>query len=170
MFWSFVLSESIIFQRYIVQQIVMFRSPVLSTVCTRSSYPFRIVSYYIRWVTTSWTQSIFSILHLLPVYRIWVFWSPVLSEISIFPNFEQCIRSRIEFSLPISLALDMIRIQLEDFLRSVKFTVSGFPSPQSRKSLLGSEIRLVFALNTLIVSTNFQPKQPKYTLKILSRH
>ena len=28
------------------------------TVCPRSSDPFYIVSYYIKWVTTSWTYSI----------------------------------------------------------------------------------------------------------------
>ena len=28
------------------------------TVCPRSSDPFYIVSYYIKWVTTSWTHSI----------------------------------------------------------------------------------------------------------------
>ena len=27
------------------------------TVCPRSSDPFYIVTYYIKWVTTSWTQS-----------------------------------------------------------------------------------------------------------------
>ena len=27
------------------------------TVCPRSSYPFYVVSYYIKWVTTSWTDS-----------------------------------------------------------------------------------------------------------------
>ena len=31
------------------------------TVCPRSSYPFYIVTYYINWVTTSWTYSTFSI-------------------------------------------------------------------------------------------------------------
>ena len=30
----------------------------LFTVCPRSSDPFYIVSYYIKWVTTSWTHSI----------------------------------------------------------------------------------------------------------------
>jgi len=29
----------------------------LSTICPRSSDPFYIVSYYIKWVTTSWTHS-----------------------------------------------------------------------------------------------------------------
>ena len=27
------------------------------TVCPRSSYPFYIVSHYIKWVTTSWTHN-----------------------------------------------------------------------------------------------------------------
>ena len=29
------------------------------TLCPRSSYPFYIVSYYVKWVTTSWTYSMF---------------------------------------------------------------------------------------------------------------
>ena len=29
------------------------------TICPRSSDPFYIVSYYIKWVTTSWTYSIY---------------------------------------------------------------------------------------------------------------
>ena len=32
--------------------------PSLNTVCPKSSDPFHIVSYYIKWVTTSWTHSI----------------------------------------------------------------------------------------------------------------
>ena len=28
-----------------------------NTVCPGSSYPFYIVTYYIKWVTTSWTHS-----------------------------------------------------------------------------------------------------------------
>ena len=28
----------------------------VDTVCPISSYPFYIVTYYIRWVTTSWTD------------------------------------------------------------------------------------------------------------------
>ena len=31
------------------------------TVCPRSNDPFSIVGYYIKWVTTSWTWSIFSV-------------------------------------------------------------------------------------------------------------
>ena len=31
--------------------------PAHGTVCPRSSDPFYIVSYYINWVTTSWTHS-----------------------------------------------------------------------------------------------------------------
>ena len=30
-----------------------------SIICPRSSYPFYIVTNYIKWVTTSWTDSIF---------------------------------------------------------------------------------------------------------------
>ena len=30
---------------------------IVNTICPRSSYPFYIVSYYIKWVTTSWTHS-----------------------------------------------------------------------------------------------------------------
>ena len=33
---------------------------LFTTVCPRSSYPFCIVTYYIIWVSTSWTYSIFS--------------------------------------------------------------------------------------------------------------
>ena len=29
-----------------------------STICPRSNYPFNIVTYYIKWVTSSWTYSI----------------------------------------------------------------------------------------------------------------
>ena len=29
------------------------------TVCPRSSYPFDVVTYYIKWVTTSWTDGKF---------------------------------------------------------------------------------------------------------------
>ena len=32
---------------------------MLCTVCPRSSHPFHIVSYYMKWVTTSWTYSIY---------------------------------------------------------------------------------------------------------------
>ena len=39
------------------------------TVCPRSSYTFYIVSYYIKWVTTSWTYSIYNI------YYIYIFLS-----------------------------------------------------------------------------------------------
>ena len=30
---------------------------MLYTICQRSSDPFYLVSYYIKWVTTSWTHS-----------------------------------------------------------------------------------------------------------------
>ena len=33
----------------------LFQSQLLNTVCPRSSDPFYIVIYYIKWVTTSWT-------------------------------------------------------------------------------------------------------------------
>ena len=35
---------------------------MVNTICQRSSYPFYIVTYYIKWVTTSWTHSIKKIL------------------------------------------------------------------------------------------------------------
>ena len=35
------------------------RGPNITTVCPGSSDPFYIVSYYIRYVTTSWTYSIY---------------------------------------------------------------------------------------------------------------
>ena len=35
----------------------LMRHPSLSTVCPRSSDPFYLVGYYIKWVTTSWTYS-----------------------------------------------------------------------------------------------------------------
>ena len=35
------------------------RSLKVYTICPRSSAPFYIVSYYIKWVTTSWTHSIY---------------------------------------------------------------------------------------------------------------
>jgi len=31
--------------------------PIFTTVCPRSSYPFYIVIYYSKWVTTSWTHT-----------------------------------------------------------------------------------------------------------------
>ena len=70
------------------------------------------------------------------------------------------------------------------FLKSVNLPVSGFASSyRPRKIKLGSEIRLVFALNTLIVSANFRPKhsqsirgnfwadsfKPDFAKKILSQ-
>ena len=36
---------------------IYFCSILTNTVCPRSSDPFYIVSYYIKWVTTSWTYS-----------------------------------------------------------------------------------------------------------------
>ena len=33
--------------------------PKTYTVCPRSSYPFYVVTYYIKWVTTSWTHSVY---------------------------------------------------------------------------------------------------------------
>ena len=37
---------------------------VIKTVCPSSSDPFHIVTYYIKWVTTSWTHSIYNIVYL----------------------------------------------------------------------------------------------------------
>ena len=34
------------------------KTPVYNTVCPKSSDPFCIVTYYIKWVTTSWTDGI----------------------------------------------------------------------------------------------------------------
>ena len=47
---------------------------IIQTVCPRSSDPFYIVSYYMKWVTTSWTYSsashkIFYNLHVAPNIR-----------------------------------------------------------------------------------------------------
>ena len=39
------------------------------TVCPRSSDPFQIVTYYIKWVTTSWTDSILTVLQGQNVYK-----------------------------------------------------------------------------------------------------
>ena len=36
--------------------------PLATTVCPRSSDPFCIVTYYIKWVTTSWTDGVSSLL------------------------------------------------------------------------------------------------------------
>ena len=36
----------------------------MHTLCPRSSNPFYIATYYIKWVTTSWTHSIF-VFHIL---------------------------------------------------------------------------------------------------------
>ena len=38
--------------------VVLLNTDTDNTVCPRSSDPFYIVSYYIKWVTTSWTYSI----------------------------------------------------------------------------------------------------------------
>ena len=40
------------------------------TVCPRSSYPFYMVSYYIKWVTTSWTHSTICPRSSDPFYRV----------------------------------------------------------------------------------------------------
>ena len=37
--------------------VVQFSRALNSTICPRSSDPFCIVTYYIKWVTTSWTHS-----------------------------------------------------------------------------------------------------------------
>ena len=39
--------------------LIRFIYKTLFTVCPRSSDPFYIVSYYIKWVTTSWTDGSF---------------------------------------------------------------------------------------------------------------
>ena len=38
------------------------KTPVYNTVCPKSSDPFCIVTYYIKWVTTSWKDGNFSFL------------------------------------------------------------------------------------------------------------
>ena len=39
-------------------KLVLVKTMVTFTVCQRSSDPFYVVTYYIKWVTTSWTYSI----------------------------------------------------------------------------------------------------------------
>ena len=46
--------------------IIIIFSCDFNTVCPGSSDPFYIVSYYIKWVTTSWTHSIYRSQVLLP--------------------------------------------------------------------------------------------------------
>ena len=31
----------------------------MNTICPRSTYPFRVVTYYVKWDTTSWTHSLY---------------------------------------------------------------------------------------------------------------
>ena len=52
-----VISLFKIFLHYLIKSILRIRK---DTMCPRSSDPFYIVSYKIKWVTTSWTHSIFS--------------------------------------------------------------------------------------------------------------
>ena len=51
-----------------VKQMFSFFHLKLHIVCPRSSYPFYIISYYIKWVDTSWTYSIYSIIALHPLF------------------------------------------------------------------------------------------------------
>ena len=47
-----------IFERWFLEKIVSNKNPWRNegyTVCPRSSDPFYVVTYYINWVTTSWT-------------------------------------------------------------------------------------------------------------------
>ena len=39
------------------------------TICPRSSYPFYIVLYYIKWVTNSWTDGIYLHHDTFPLYK-----------------------------------------------------------------------------------------------------
>ena len=50
-----------------------FLKTVVNTVSPRSSYPFYIVTHYIKWVTTSWTHSISNFLSSL-VHLIKLLW------------------------------------------------------------------------------------------------
>ena len=49
---------NIFFYSWLFKKIDLNLSTIYTTVCPRSSDPFYIVSYYIKWVTTSWTYSI----------------------------------------------------------------------------------------------------------------
>ena len=42
--------------------LIQFIKGLRDTVCARSSDKFYIVTYYMKWVTTSWTYSIFALL------------------------------------------------------------------------------------------------------------
>ena len=43
---------------YIVSRLQRFEKDIINTICPRSSYPIYTVTYYIKWVTTSWTHGI----------------------------------------------------------------------------------------------------------------
>ena len=62
---TFVLHCTYIDLRYILSiQVCASQKPKIrskQTVCQRSSDPLYIVTYYIKWVTTSWTDGIFYI-------------------------------------------------------------------------------------------------------------
>ena len=47
------------------------------TICPRSSYPFYVERYYIKWVTTSWTHSM-----KIKVYQLFWSWKVFMSFIS----------------------------------------------------------------------------------------
>ena len=38
------------------------------TVCSRSSYPFHIVTYKVKWATTSWTDGINHVLYTIDIH------------------------------------------------------------------------------------------------------
>ena len=44
---------------------------IFRTICPRSSYPFHIVAYYLKWVTTVWPRSS-DPFHIVPNYIKWV--------------------------------------------------------------------------------------------------
>ena len=52
-----ILKGNLWINRYISYLVTEYRASIPYTACPRSSYPFHIVAYYIRWwVTTSWTD------------------------------------------------------------------------------------------------------------------
>ena len=76
------------------------------TVCPGRSDPFCIVTYYIEWVTTSWTYSISKIIITLS-HSLFLYFSFFLS-ISLFHTLSQSLSLSLSQSLSLSLNLSLI--------------------------------------------------------------
>ena len=54
---------------FIGLKIIQLRVPESHTLCPRSSDPFYVVSYNMKWVTTSWTYSIYHLHTLVKIIK-----------------------------------------------------------------------------------------------------